>query len=134
MSDPGNRREGPPPQTAVPRDETPAPAPPSESPILRRILLHLLKHQGDLVRFEASPRTTEAGILNSLPEDDPAEVKHVLRVLVQSQRLLCRSQYVVGTSDPKMVYTLTLSGRRMALELRQREAESAANSLGPRQS
>ena len=90
-----------------------------DSPLARRILSHLLKHQGELIRFEASQWTTEFGILSGLPEEDPAEVKRTLHVLVELRRVLRRSQYVVGYSDPKTVYVLTPDGRRKALEFQE---------------
>lgn len=89
-----------------------------DSPLARRILSYLLKHQGERVRFEASQRTTESGILRGLPGEDPAGAKRTLHVLAELRIVLRRSQYVVGYSDPKMVYVLTSAGRRRAPESR----------------
>ena len=88
----------------------------SEPALPDRILLHLLRHHGELVRFEASPWTTEGGIVRGLPGDDPAEVMRALRTLEQSGRLTRRSQYVVGAPDPRVVFVLTLAGHRRARE------------------
>lgn len=87
----------------------------ADSPLARRILGHLLRHHGQLIRFEAPQWTTEFGILRALPEEDPAEVKRVLQRLAELRLILPRSQYVVGYSDPKIVYVLTPAGRRRAL-------------------
>ena len=96
-----------------------------DSPLARRILGHLLKHHGELVRFEAPQWTTEFGILRALPEEDPSEVKRTLRVLAESRLILRRSQYVVGYSDPKLVYVLTSVGRRRALEFPQDQLDES---------
>ena len=130
MSDTANARNDSAPPVSDPPTTGPTPPTGSGSPVPRRILLHLLRHRGDLVRFEASIQTTEEEIVHALPEAEPAEVRQALRALVQSQRLLRRTQYVVGVSDPKTVYVLTTSGRRMALEMEQRSAEPAGSSSG----
>ena len=98
-------------------------APETSTSFQRRILLHLLKHHGEQVRFEASQWTTEFGLLQSLSGADPVEVKRALHMLEESRRVLRRSQYVVGYSEPKTVYVLTPDGHRMALELQQEERD-----------
>lgn len=109
--DPGLRN------SSEPDRAKPEPASGPDSPLARRILSHLLKHQGELIRFEASQWTAEFGILRALPEEDPSEVRRTLHVLAELRLVLRRTQYVVGYSDPKNVYVLTTAGRRKVLEL-----------------
>ena len=96
-----------------------------DAPLARRILGHLLKHHGELIRFEAPQWTTEFGILRAFPEEDPSEVKRALKVLAESRLVLRRSQYVVGYSDPKIVYVLTPAGHRRALEFPPDQADES---------
>lgn len=96
-----------------------------ESPVdrlERLLLLHLLEHRGQQVRFEASQWTTEFGINRKFSAEDPAELKQALRSLEMGRMIYLRTQYVVGYSEPKHVYSLTPSGHRKALEY-QREDE-----------
>jgi hypothetical protein len=82
----------------------------------RLLLLHLLEHRGQQIRFEASQWTTEFGILRKFSVEEAAEVKQALRTLEMGRMIYLRTQYVVGYSEPKHVYSLTPSGHRKALE------------------
>ena len=87
----------------------------------RLLLLHLLEHRGQQIRFEASQWTTEFGILRKFATEDLNEVKQALRVLETGRMIYRRTQYVVGYSEPKHVFSLTPSGHRKALEYRREE-------------
>jgi DNA-binding PadR family transcriptional regulator len=89
----------------------------------RLLLLHLLEHRGQQIRFEASQWTTEFGITRKFSTEDPNELKQALRSLEMSRMIYLRTQYVIGYSEPKHVYSLTPSGHRKALEYR-REGSS----------
>ncbi len=94
-------------------------ATPYENDRVRRlVLLHLLEHHGHQVRFEASQWATEFGILRRFPHEDPGELRNTLRALEMARMIYQRTQYVVGYSEPKSVYSLTTSGHRQALEYR----------------
>jgi len=82
----------------------------------RLLLLHLLEHRGQQIRFEASQWTTEFGILRKFASEDQNDVKQALRVLEIGRMIYRRTQYVVGYSEPKHVFSLTPSGHRKALE------------------
>ncbi len=82
----------------------------------RLLLLHLLEHRGQQIRFEASQWTTEFGITRKFSAEDPSELKLALRTLEMGRMIYLRTQYVVGYSEPKHVYSLTPSGHRKALE------------------
>jgi hypothetical protein len=82
----------------------------------RSLLLHLLEHRGQQIRFEADQWTTEFGIARKFSEEDPAVLKNALRSLEMSRMVFRRTQYVVGYSEPKHVFSLTPSGHRKALE------------------
>jgi hypothetical protein len=82
----------------------------------RIVLLHLLEHRGQQVRFEASHWATEIGILRRFPEEDPALLKVAIRSLEMTRMIYRRIQYVVGYSEPKHVFSLTPSGHRKAIE------------------
>lgn len=84
----------------------------------RLLLLHLLEHRGQQIRFEASHWTTEFGIMRKFAEEDAGEVKQALRVLEMGRMIYRRTQYVIGYSEPKHVFSLTPSGHRKALEYR----------------
>jgi hypothetical protein len=84
----------------------------------RSLLIHLLDHRGQQVRFEADQWTTEFGILRKFAQEDALEVKQALRSLEMSRWVYRRVQYVIGFSEPKLVYSLTPSGHRKALDLR----------------
>jgi len=84
----------------------------------RLLLLHLLEHRGQQIRFEASQWTTEFGILRKFASEDQNDVKQALRVLEIGRMIYRRTQYVVGYSEPKHVFSLTPSGHRKALEYR----------------
>ncbi len=94
------------------------------------LLLHLLEHRGQQVRFEASQWTTEFGIFRRFGEEDQAVLKATLRSLEMTRMIYLRTQYVVGFSEPKHVYSLTPTGHRKALEYRQEGGGSEA-SAGP---
>jgi DNA-binding PadR family transcriptional regulator len=83
----------------------------------RGILLHLLHHRGHQVRFEANQWTTEFGILRTFPAVDPAIVRQAIRNLEKARWVQPRMQYVIGYSEPKLVYSLTPSGHRKAADL-----------------
>lgn len=83
----------------------------------RGILIHLLEHRGHQVRFEADHWTTEFGILRSFPDVDGATVRQALRNLEMARWVYRRTQYVIGYSEPKLVYSLTPSGHRKALDI-----------------
>jgi len=87
----------------------------------RLLLLHLLEHRGQQIRFEASQWTTEFGILRKFADEDSGELKQALRVLEMGRMIYRRTQYVVGYSEPKHVFSLTPSGHRKALEYRRGE-------------
>jgi len=100
----------------------------------RVLLLHLLEHRGQQVRFEASQWTTEFGIFRRFAEEDPATLKATLRALEMTRMIYLRTQYVVGFSEPKPVYSLTPTGHRKALEYRQEgvsPSSTPANGDGP---
>ncbi len=92
----------------------------------RSLLLHLLEHRGQQIRFEADQWTTEFGIARKFSSEDPAALKNALRSLEMSRMVLRRTQYVVGYSEPKHVFSLTPSGHRKALEQLHEEAGDAA--------
>ena len=91
---------------------------PQEGPdrIERLLLLHLLEHRGQQIRFEASQWTTEFGIFRKFANEDTSELKAALRSLEMGRMIYRRTQYVVGYSEPKHVFSLTPSGHRKALE------------------
>jgi hypothetical protein len=57
------------------------------------------------------------------------ELKNALRSLEMSRMVFRRTQYVVGYSEPKHVFSLTPSGHRKALE-HLREEENGGSSDG----
>lgn len=89
----------------------------------RGILLHLLEHRGHQVRFEADQWTTEFGILRSFPGVDAAVVRQSLRNLEMARWIYRRVQYVIGYSEPKLVYSLTPSGHRKASDIKREEVD-----------
>ncbi len=90
--------------------------------IERVLLLHLLEHRGQQIRFEASQWTTEFGIFRKFANESVADLKQALRSLEMSRMIFRRTQYVVGYSEPKHVYSLTPSGHRKAIEMQAEEA------------
>ncbi len=90
---------------------------PGSPELERSILLHLLTHRGHQVRFEADQWTTEFGIFRAFASTDPGQVKNSLRTLEMSRWIYRRIQYVIGYSEPKLVYSLTPSGHRKAVDL-----------------
>lgn len=89
--------------------------------IERMLLLHLLEHRGQQIRFEASQWTTEFGIFRKFAKEDTSELKAALRSLEMERMIYRRTQYVVGYSEPKHVFSLTPSGHRKALEFQRGE-------------
>jgi DNA-binding PadR family transcriptional regulator len=85
----------------------------------RDLLLHLLEHRANEIRFEADQWTTEYGIGRKFAGVDPTALKNALRNLEVSRLIFRRSQYVVGYSEPKHIFSLTPSGHRRALTFRQ---------------
>ncbi len=81
------------------------------------LLRHLLVYRGHQVRFEADSHTTEFGIYRSFPGLDLPQIKNALRQLESSRWIFRRVQYVIGYSEPKLVYSLTPNGYRRALDL-----------------
>ncbi|MGA8710148.1 MAG: hypothetical protein WB786_02825 [Thermoplasmata archaeon] len=96
----------------------------------RLLLLHLLEHRGQQIRFEASQWTTEFGIMRKFADEDGAELKQAIRVLEMGRLIYRRTQYVVGYSEPKHVFSLTPSGHRKALEYHRSE-EGDGGSISP---
>jgi hypothetical protein len=84
----------------------------------RSLLLHLLEHHGQQVRFEASQWVTEFGIVRQFASEPSDVVRRALRSLEMGRLIYRRTQYVVGYSEPKHVFSLTPSGLRKAIELR----------------
>lgn len=97
----------------MPRDEL--------TRIERLLLIHLLDHRGNQVRFEADQWTTEFGIARKFAGEDPGDLKSAMRSLEMSRMIYRRTQYVVGYSEPKHVLSLTPSGHRRALEVQRGE-------------
>ena len=87
----------------------------------RVVLLHLLEHRGQQVRFEASHWATEIGILRRFSNEDPASLKGAIRALEMTRMIYRRIQYGVGYSEPKHVFSLTPSGHRKAIEYQREE-------------
>ena len=94
----------------------------------RLLLLHLLEHRGQQIRFEASQWTTEFGIMRKFANEDAAEIKQALRVLEIGRMIYRRTQYVIGYSEPKHVFSLTPSGHRKALECRRATTQTGGPS------
>ncbi|MCI4373395.1 MAG: hypothetical protein L3K02_07125 [Thermoplasmata archaeon] len=93
--------------------------------IERLLLVHLLDHRGNQVRFEADQWTTEFGIARKFATEDPADLKNAMRTLEMSRMIYRRTQYVVGYSEPKHVLSLTATGHRMAIEVQRTELSDA---------
>ena len=104
--------------------------PPPEEPdrVERRLLIHLLEHHGQQVRFEASQWVTEFGIVRRFSDEAPDALRHALRTMEMGRLIYRRTQYVVGYSEPKHVFALTPSGHRKAVEVRE---STPADSLVP---
>ncbi len=81
------------------------------------LLRHLLTYRGHQVRFEADSHTTEFGIYRSFTDLEAGVLKNALRQLETSRWIYRRIQYVIGFSEPKLVYSLTPNGYRKALDL-----------------
>lgn len=81
------------------------------------LLRHLLTYRGHQVRFEADARTTEFGIYRSFTDLEAGLLKSALRQLENGRWIYRRVQYVIGFSEPKLVYSLTPNGYRKALDL-----------------
>jgi hypothetical protein len=92
----------------------------------RLLLVHLLEHRGNQVRFEADQWTTEFGIMRKFASEDPGVLKNAMRLLEMSRLVYRRTQYVVGYSEPKHVLSLTAAGHRAAIEVQQAELQVAA--------
>jgi DNA-binding MarR family transcriptional regulator len=101
--------------------------------IERMLLLHLLEHRSQQIRFEASQWTTEFGIFRKFAKEDQADLKQSLRTLEMSSLVYRRTQYVVGYSEPKHVLSLTPSGHRKALEVQREESAALEASGGTRE-
>ena len=81
------------------------------------LLRHLLTYRGHQVRFEADAHTTEFGIYRSFTNLEAGLLKNALRQLENGRWIYRRVQYVIGFSEPKLVYSLTPHGYRKALDL-----------------
>jgi hypothetical protein len=81
------------------------------------LLRHLLTYRGHQVRFEADAHTTEFGIYRSFTDLEAGILKTALRQLENGRWIYRRVQYVIGFSEPKLVYSLTPNGYRKALDL-----------------
>lgn len=92
----------------------------------RLLLVHLLEHRGNQVRFEADQWTTEFGIMRKFAAEDPAVLKNTMRLLEMSRLIYRRTQYVVGYSEPKHVLSLTAAGHRAAIEAQHAELQDLA--------
>jgi hypothetical protein len=92
----------------------------------RLLLVHLLEHRGNQVRFEADQWTTEFGIARKFAGEDPVALKNALRILEMSRMIYRRTQYVVGYSEPKHVLSLTATGCRAALEVQRTDLEDGS--------
>jgi hypothetical protein len=90
----------------------------------RLLLMHLLEHHGQQVRFEASPWVTEFGIVRRFAQEPADSLRRALRTLEMGRLIYRRTQYVVGYSEPKQVFSLTPTGHRMAVEVRELEPHS----------
>jgi hypothetical protein len=97
----------------------------------RMLLLHLLEHRGQQIRFEASQWTTEFGVVRKFSNEDQAELKQALRQLEMSRMIYRRTQYVIGYSEPKHVFSLTPTGHRKALEVQQQTETTPAAAPPP---
>lgn len=101
-----------------------------EAPLERSLLLHLLTYRGAQVRFEADQRTTEFGIFRSFDSEDATRLRTTLHQLEMRRLVYRRMQYVIGYSEPKLVYSLTPSGHRIALHLSHSQGFAASPSAG----
>lgn len=93
----------------------------------RMLLMHLLEHHGQQVRFEASPWVTEFGIVRRFPDVPSDSLRRALRTLEMGRLVYRRTQYVVGYSEPKQVYSLTPSGHRKAVEVQEGQPATDAD-------
>jgi hypothetical protein len=111
-----------------------AQGPPEEVPVgglERQILVHLLEHRGHVIRFEADAGTTEFGIIRKFPVEGVSTVRGALRNLEMYRWIYRRMQYVIGYSEPKLVYMLTPGGHRLATDL-DREGVTASSGIRER--
>jgi DNA-binding transcriptional ArsR family regulator len=97
--------------------DEPAAPPDARDSLERRLLVHLLTFRSHQVRFEADPAVTEFGILRAFAAEGAPTVRVALRALENARLVYTRVQYVVGFSEPKVVYSLTDTGIRRAHEL-----------------
>ena len=74
------------------------------------LLRHLLTYRGHQVRFEADAHTTEFGIYRAFTDLEAGLLKNALRQLENGRWIYRRVQYVIGFSEPKLVYSLTPHG------------------------
>jgi hypothetical protein len=95
------------------------------------LLRHLLTYRGHQVRFEADAHTTEFGIYRSFTDLEAGVLKNALRQLENGRWVYRRVQYVIGFSEPKLVYSLTPNGYRKALDLFGHPPETAAPTPAP---
>jgi hypothetical protein len=96
----------------------------------RLLLVHLLDHRGNQVRFEADQWTTEFGIARKFSSEDPSDLKNAVRTLEMSRMIYRRTQYVVGYSEPKHVLSLTAAGHRAALEVQREDGDAPDDGVG----
>ena len=84
-----------------------------------RILLHLLESSPSGEEVEASPALTQGGVSRGVG----VEVRHLsqsIRPLIQEGLVRERTSHVAGRRQRMKVYDLTLTGRRLAVGLRER--------------
>jgi hypothetical protein len=98
----------------------------SPSRLERSLLLHLLEHRGAQVRFEADQWTTEFGIARAFAQEDPNDVKGTLHHLETERYIYRRVQYVIGYSEPKLVFSLTPIGYHAAARFHRSETDGAS--------
>ncbi len=96
-------------------------------PLERALLLHLLDHRGHQVRFEADQWTTEFGIFRAFATEEQGTLKTALRALEMSRLIYRRVQYVIGYSEPKLIYSLTPTGHRKAVDLQREPSDGFAD-------
>jgi hypothetical protein len=95
------------------------------------LLRHLLTYRGHQVRFEADAHTTEFGIYRSFTDLEAGLLKNALRQLENGRWVYRRVQYVIGFSEPKLVYSLTPNGYRKALDLFGSDHQPAPSAAPP---
>ncbi len=73
--------------------------------IERLLLVHLLDHRGNQVRFEADQWTTEFGIARKFVSEDPADLKNAMRALENSRMIYRRTQYASSGTPSRNTFS-----------------------------